>query len=78
MSTVNAPAIPNNVTVIAEKTPFYKTFSFWVIFISIIILIIIGFFIFFDAASITGGFILLGFYVFAIIFLVIGVLVAVV
>lgn len=78
MSAVNATVTPSNVTVIAEKTPFYKTFSFWVIFISIIILIIIGFFIFFDAATITGGFVLLGFYVFAVVFLIIGVLIAVV
>ena len=71
-------AAPTNVTVVAEKTPFYKTFSFWVIFISIIILIVIGFIIFFEAGTPTGGFVLIGFYVFAIIFLIIGVLIAVV
>ena len=65
------------VTVIAQPTPFYKTFSFWMIIISIIILIIIGFILFYYTPNPAGGFTLIGFYIFAIILLIIGILIAV-
>ena len=66
-----------NVNVVVERTPFYKTFSFWIIFIAVVILIVIGFVIFFNTTTPAGGYTLIGFYIFAIILLIIGVLIAV-
>lgn len=71
-STTSTTSEKRPIVVSIEKTPFYKTFSFWIIFISIIIFIVIGFIIFFQSGNEVGGFFLIGFYAFAIIFLIIG------
>ena len=69
--------ISKDVNVIVQPTPFYKTFSFWIILIAIIILIIIGALLFYFAPTPAGGFTLIGFYIFAIILLIIGILIAI-
>ncbi len=74
--TTATTATEKTVQVSVQPTPFYKTFSFWMIIIAVIILIVIGFILFFETNTPAGGFVLIGFYVFAIILLIIGILIA--
>ena len=77
-TTVTPAAISEkNINVVVQKTPFYKTFSFWIIFIAVVIFIVIGFVIFFNTTDLAGGVTLIVFYILAIIMLIIGVLIAV-
>lgn len=76
METTTTPIRVEPATVVVQPTPFYRTFSFWIILIAVIILIVIGFILFFETSTAAGGFTLIGFYIFAIILLIIGILIA--
>ena len=67
---------PPQVTVNIEKTPFYKTASFWLIVIAIILLIIVGIFVFFSTANQALSITIIVVYVLGIILLIAGLLAA--
>jgi len=65
------------VNLVVEPVRFYATFSFWMILVAIVLLIIIGFVLFYFTPTPAGGFTLIGFYIFSILLLIIGILIAI-
>lgn len=62
---------------VEAKTPFYKTAGFWFIIIGLIVLIIVGIFVYIEISNVGLNATVLGLYIFGIILLVIGVIASV-